>query len=343
MSEIDYTKFKCKQPDCQVAVTGVCLEGIFDTCTHKYLADNASNDSPKEDAEEAKNVDANYKGTYSGEAMRAEECHSVASASLTRLIVLAGSVDAGKTTLLASLFQLFQERNDFAEYKFAGSQTLIGLEKRCFKSRLTSDREKATTDRTILLDDDEFIHLKVKKLNGNKVDLLFTDVSGEKFKNFANSSEECKKFELAKRADHFVLFIDSDSLSDKAARQNIKTSSLNILRGLIETEMLRPETYIEIVFSRWDLLLAKADVQLHKEFAIKVKEEILQKYGTINKRISFYEIASRPNSELDFGYGIDKLLPEWAEKSPHIPEKIVFQEKDYLINENSREAIKYKF
>src|SRR5437660_50697 len=45
-------------------------------------------------------------------------------------IVLAGPVDSGKTTLLTSLYELFQWRR-VEGYAFAGSNTLPAFEERC--------------------------------------------------------------------------------------------------------------------------------------------------------------------------------------------------------------------
>lgn len=344
----DFSKIKCKQADCKVSETGVCLEGILETCSHKFFGDSVEVQNASENTAETQAVDLlkdNGQPSYSGDAMLIEECGAITSSSLTRLIILAGNASSGKTTMLATLFQMFQERSNFAGYKFAGSRSLIGLEKRCFKSRLTSEREKADTDRTIFLEYDEFIHLKVKKGSDPSVNLLFTDVSGEKFKTISKSVAESKKFELAKRADHFVLFMDAFLLSDDTTKHLTKTKSLNILRSLIEAQVLSPETYIEVIFSRWDLLLKRDPVECHKEFVELVKAEILEKFGATHKRISFYEVANRPDSGLgiEAGFGINQVLPIWVEKSPFIPETITLSNPEVFIKDGMREALKYKF
>jgi GTPase SAR1 family protein len=349
MAEIDFSLIKCKQPECKVSTTGVCMEGIplLDNCSHILRIQSVLSE---ENNEEQNNEEKNFielpedKIYFSGDALLIEECNKVTSSSLTRLIVLAGSAKSGKTTLLASLFQLFQDKNSFVNYKFAGSLTLIGLEKRCFKSRIASERDVAETDRTIKLEYDEFIHLKVKG-GTKKVSLLFTDVSGEKFKDLSNSQDECRKFDLVKRADHFALFIDAFLLSDITTRQTTKTNSLGILRSLIESKMLSEHTYIEVIFSRWDLLLQRENYEDHKKFIESLKQTIIEKFQSTHKRIRFFEIASRPASAkgLDFGYGIDKILPEWVEKSPYIPEELEIPKTDDFLKSTTRELSKFKY
>jgi hypothetical protein len=68
-------------------------------------------------------------------------------AHLTRVIVVAGEADSGKTTLLASLIDRFQ-RGPFSDYRFAGCKTLMGFEQRCHLARLKSGGTIPDTDRT---------------------------------------------------------------------------------------------------------------------------------------------------------------------------------------------------
>jgi energy-coupling factor transporter ATP-binding protein EcfA2 len=349
MTVLDLTKIKCNQPECKVAETGVCLEGLeIEKCTHKTIIDGQTDENilgNEGSGTKEKKEDDNLKFTYSGDALLIEETNIVVSSSLTRLVILAGNAKSGKTTLLASLFQIFQEKSSFAGYKFAGSTTLIGLEKRCYKSRIASQRDTPDTDRTVYVEHDEFIHLKVRKAQENKVDILFTDISGERFKSLSDSQDECKKFGLAKRADHFVLFIDAFLLSEPSAKHSTKTNCMNILRGLIESEMLEKNTYIEIVFSRWDLLLKRDNQDQHMAFVKGLKEEIQKKFSTSHAGISFHEVASRPDTELglEFGHGIDSLLPIWVEKSPHISSSVKPINYSAFIDEDEREFLKFNY
>src|ERR1700748_689852 len=111
MATLDLTKIKCNQPECKVAETGVCLEGLeIEKCTHKTFLDSQTEEKilGAEDSEaEEKKEEENLKFTYSGDALLVEETNIVVSSSLTRLVILAGNAKSGKTTLLASLFQLF--------------------------------------------------------------------------------------------------------------------------------------------------------------------------------------------------------------------------------------------
>ncbi len=81
----------------------------------------------------------------------------ITRAALTRVIVLAGSEASGKTTLLVSLYERFQE-GAFTEYLFAGSRTLLGLEMRCHRARIQSGASKPDTERTRFLREEGVVH-----------------------------------------------------------------------------------------------------------------------------------------------------------------------------------------
>ena len=68
-------------------------------------------------------------------------------AQLVRLIVIAGPVKAGKTTLLTTLHDLFQT-GPVGAFTFAWSRTLPAFERRCYFSRIASGRSFTETERT---------------------------------------------------------------------------------------------------------------------------------------------------------------------------------------------------
>jgi polynucleotide 5'-kinase involved in rRNA processing len=53
-------------------------------------------------------VEPNYWAVHAGEALTSDEAYELTSEYPTKLIALAGPVASGKTTLLASIFHVFQ-------------------------------------------------------------------------------------------------------------------------------------------------------------------------------------------------------------------------------------------
>lgn len=312
---------KCKQAGCTASTDGKCLEGLeLEVCPHcSIVEDEIIEEIILTDTEENNKIPEkeSFYNVHIGEALKLNETNKITSSSLTRLILLAGLIDAGKTTMLASIFDLFQCQNNLSGYTFAGSQTLIGFERRCHDARIKSEREIPVTERTKRSDSNVFLHLKVQSRNEIITNLLFTDLSGEIFIALSDSTEECRKFELAKRADHFALFIDADQLSNLEQRNIVKARSIGILSSLIETKMLNKNTHIEIIFSKWDMLIEKQQVEIHLEFVEGLKVEINKKISSTHPNLEFYKLASRPvdQNKFEFGYGISEIFTMWVENS----------------------------
>src|SRR5258708_39842389 len=76
----------------------------------------------------------------SGNELDALAAAELQGAQLVRLIVVAGPVGAGKTTLITTLHDLFQA-GKIGHYAFAWSRTLPAFERRWPFSRISSERE----------------------------------------------------------------------------------------------------------------------------------------------------------------------------------------------------------
>lgn len=348
MDDSKAKSIKCKQEGCSASTNGKCLEGLNpEVCPHCSIIENSIiNDNYLQDINEDKITPEKvfFHNVHLGEALELSETNSITNSKLTRLIVLAGLYDTGKTTMLASIYDLFQCQCNYSGYIFAGSKTLIGFERRCHHARIKSERDIPDTERTKNSDSIVFLHLKVNNNKNTSTDLLFTDISGEKFEDLNNSKIECEKFELAKRADHFALFIDSDQLSDLTNRNIAKIRSIGILRSLIETEMLGVNTYIEVIFSRWDLLMSKSCLNIHIEFVENIKIEIIRKFANTHSNITFFNLASRPvnSNKFKFGYGISEIFTQWVEKSPYISD-IRNNSLTNITNSSKREFSKFRY
>lgn len=343
MAETKVKSIKCKQEGCSASTDGKCLEGLsLDACPHCTIIEDDIIDAIDEPVVIEAKITTDkeiFHDVHLGEALELRETSTITNSSLTRLILLVGLSDAGKTTMLASIFDLFQCQSNFSGYSFAGSKTLLGFERRCHHARIKSERDIPVTERTKSTDSRVFLHLKVNNKENVSTNLLFSDISGEIFKELNNSTIESKKFELAKRADHFALFIDSDQLSDLTNRNIAKTRSIGILRSLIETNMLGENTYIEVIFSRWDLLNSKSDVEIHTKFVDSIKEEISKKFAKTHSNIAFYNLASRPVNIFSFGYGISEIFTDWVEKTPFIcykKEDCSIKHTNFTVREFSR-------
>jgi hypothetical protein len=248
---------------------------------------------------------------------------AVTAASLTRLVLIAGEAESGKTTLLSTIYEKFNEA-PFANLLFAGSSTLVGWEQRCHLSRVASGAEKAETERTQGLNQ-RLLHLRVREQNLKEPvqDILFTDLSGEVFKLIRDSTSECQRLGMLKRADHIVLMLDGKKIANSATRHEALNNGMALLRSCVDARMIGPQSFVDVVFSKYDLVKAGADGTM--AFLQFAKERITSRFEGGLGRLRFHNVAARPESAsgIDFGFGIADLLSAWVQDSPYFVSRLV--------------------
>lgn len=239
------------------------------------------------------------------------------AARLVRLIVVAGPPGAGKTTLVTSLYELFQKK-PVGKIAFAGSSTLPAFERRCHISRTASERSVPDTERTPH-GEVRYLHLRVgaEDLRHNPLDLLFTDVSGESFERARDSISECQQLGFLKMADHFLLLMDCEKLIDRVKRWDAANDSMVLLQSCLDSGMLGNNCFVNVLWTKYDLVGAAGD-GTHDAFLQKISDEFRKKFEARVGRLTFTKVAARPMGvdSLEFGFGIPELLKEWSNDSP---------------------------
>ncbi|PXV58834.1 hypothetical protein CLV62_14314 [Dysgonomonas alginatilytica] len=348
MSNTGVSKIICIQEGCNISVDGKCLEGLDkDNCPHCSIEDildlNTESilPSPTDEVSQTRNVVENkYRKLYSATALKEEETISITSRSLARVIVLAGVPFSGKTTTIASLYDSFLRNYSYAGYLFKSSKSLIGLEEISFLSRSYSERNKADTQRTpYAIGKDNYIHFEIADPN-RCTDLLFTDISGEHFENAINNKQDAEKLYFLRRADHFTLFIDSSKLLNNHHRAFTRKQNRGILKALLEANILSSETFVEIVFSKWDIVLDNKES--NNEVFIVVENELKDILISRKIQTTIHKIISRSDFEnIDSGEGLDVLLNQWINKSRYLRHPMTSINRGY--NLKNREYLNFKY
>jgi GTPase SAR1 family protein len=301
----------CTQEGCQVGSTGKCVEGFDPPSTCLYLTSSSIPDAGAETPAQPAFVDL-----PKGEALTEVQASDVTREGPTRVVVLAGPIGSGKTTIITSLFEAFLEA-PFANFLFAGSLTLVGFEKRCHDARMASERAVPHTIRTPVTNAVEFLHLQLVSASPTllrRQNLLLSDISGERFRALRDSSDAVSQMKMLGRADHLCIVVDGKKLSDAAERHAARTDARMLLRSLIESKSLSPNCEITIVFSKWDLVLANENQQSLLPFIEETKAN-LKKQANGVASLKFVEIAARPeNRKLPFAFGLPTLLRSWLEE-----------------------------
>lgn len=269
---------------------------------------------------------------YDGEELTPDTARVITRASLSRVVVLAGHIESGKTTLLATLYEKFCS-GPFAGFRFAGSRTLWGLERRCFSWRVASGRAKGSSERTPLSQDQLMLHISLQReSDGSFVDLLITDLSGESFKAATEAADDCTALTMVKRADHFVLCLDGEKLLDGAARHQVITDGHSILRSFLEAKMLGSFSTVTVLFTKTDLHAGNNEMEdVRKDTVAGYQRTFGESFGALH-------FSSSSAAKLEELAGVDDLLLRWAGQSRLLSSKLVASQSQ---DTNRREIEKF--
>lgn len=250
----------------------------------------------------------------SGETLNLSDIYRIAAKERTKMIVLAGPVDSGKTTMATSLYQLFQNGpvNDFY---FAGSDSLQGFEQRSFYTRIKSKGNKPETQRTILKDDDAFLHMRLwNKRNNTITNLVLPDISGEAFTDHIGQINNAKiRFPFIKRADFVVGVIDGKKLCENKTKDSVAFEIIQMITTFCNAGLIMDNCVLQIVFSKYDLFSKVEDCESRLE---RAKQLIATGLSGLFVNIEYYNVAAMPSTGDKFrvGYGLEDLLWGWMKK-----------------------------
>ncbi len=311
--EIENKIRRCLQEACPVSESGKCLEGLDpENCSHAYWDIIDSNDEIEDDSN-SQNGGELFRKLFDGQEMPIDNVGLVTNRFNTSLVIIIGESNSGKTTILTSLYDIFQI-GGFDEHYFAGSRTQVGLETRCHLSRTASRSAVAETLKTTSKDF-SFLHIAYKKCNNldsEATHVLLSDISGERFTLANSSTMVMKEMDLVKRADHIMYLLDGEKLSNKFEKNAVITRAAQFISRALDADIFDIDTKLNIVFSKGDLLLSVDDAVV-----AQVKDDFQNRFGQRLKELSFLIIAARPKPPSDkfpFGFGLEDLLNLWSKK-----------------------------
>jgi hypothetical protein len=246
-----------------------------------------------------------------GDYLAADEAGKVVRASPTSVVVVAGVVDSGKTTLVAGLYGLFH-KGPFAGYIFAGSRTLPGFERRCHLARIPSGLTSPHTERTKFTDSQHLLHLRLAERSPLRHhNILFSDIYGEAFRRAADSAEECRNFTILKRADHVAVLIDGEKVVCRQDRQAAFASVEALLGQCLDTGMLGSTSFVQAVVTKWDVVAASAPS--NAAFVDSKLRYLAERHGSCLGQLANFKVAIRPpgRGDIKAGHGMAELLRLW--------------------------------
>jgi Double-GTPase 2 len=246
-----------------------------------------------------------------GEELNEEQAGETMKVTPSKVILVAGEDDTGKTSLLCGVYERFLS-GEFAGHLFCGSRTLRAFERRSFLQRAESERPEPDMQRTRLPAGQlALLHLELKsKSSPERTALLATDLAGEAFRLIRNDPKECERYPVLGRVDCVTVLLDAERLiSDE--RHGHVNSSRTTLRSMLQSEKLRAGVPIILALSKWDAVTAAAEPQA-REDALAVLAPARGNPTEIVK-IAAAPIAS---GAVKAGYGLQGLLRTWLGAEP---------------------------
>jgi hypothetical protein len=300
-----------------VEIDGKCLESLeLTNCPHFYWREGTEGSSASEDNS---TPNSNKIVFFSGQQLELEQINKVTHRYSTNIVVIMGESESGKTTLLVTLFNLVQ-MGQFAGFRFAGSLTLLGFERRCHLSRLASNRGYPTVEKTQSADFN-FLHIGLRRqLHEPSVHLLLSDISGERFKRAKDDAISMRELSLLGQNVHLLFLIDGGKLATRNTRYSAIFDAELFIKRAIDTGIFSSDTILDIAISKWDLLNNLTDFDIDQEIIHKFRE----KFGSALKELNFIKLAIQPKdqtSDISLGHGLEELLNKWVVNRP-VPDKM---------------------
>lgn len=214
----------CRQENCTVAETGVCLlNNDPATCPNRAaeVGDPSLVDVAVDLRPPLKEPEKNPRFPLS-QTLTPDQVREMMGARYCRLVGILGAPDAGKTASLVSLY-LLVARDRLSGFIFADSRSLMAFDEISQGARRWNEGQipKQLTTHTELTDDRSagFLHLKLwPEGQEQAVDILLPDLPGE-WSTALVDSARIDRLEFLKRADIVWLMVDGLQLSEPTTRQ----------------------------------------------------------------------------------------------------------------------------
>lgn len=306
----DEFKMQCANPDCRVAIDGRCIEGFADTASCPQFGKSAAE-------QEASEPDAGEQ-TRSGVALPPSTNLGVADAQRVlidrpaRVIAIIGPHDAGKTSLIAGLYDKFQE-GPLDGVAFARSLTLHSFEQACHDSRAASRRDQPHTERTER-GAVRFYHLDlVDTLEGTRAAVLLGDRAGEEYSETRNDPDAASEFPELRRADTLTILADGGRLLDTGLRHNVRSEVRQTIQAFVDAGMIKPWQRLAIVLTKLDAVRkdTKAGTRAQADFD-SIVNALQDTFASHFAKIEAFQIAASPKSKhAARGEGLAELAKFW--------------------------------
>lgn len=317
------TAITCSNPDCRVAETGRCVEGLaLEDCSHYGLLPDVLDEPVDQAIEVVQESSIRLRGAGT---LTPTDASRVLRAGEARVIAIIGPSDAGKTSLIASIYDLLQ-KGPVNGLDYARSLTLHAFEQTCHEARAASRRGTPHISRTPL-GQARFYHLEIggRQLN-DRLNLILGDRAGEDYRSAADNIAIVDTFLEVKRADSLTILVDGQRLLDNGKRHNVRSEICLMLQALVDGDAVATGQRLAVVLTKQDLVHQSELRQRVDADFNGILMRIRSSFGTVFSEIAAFPIAACPKTNVVArGAGVTELLSFWLQ-SPS-PAPVVTSEK----------------
>lgn len=326
MTDSDLNIITCSNADCRVGETSKCVEGLeLTACPNYGKAVVEIEKVEKDDVDEVSSSSTISLPVASKLAVSAAK--RLLRQNKCKVIAIIGPHDAGKTSLIASMYDLFQE-GPVNGVEFASSSTLHAFEEACHDARAASERGIPHIGRTPR-GKIEFYHLGVREgAAADGVTLILGDRAGETYSEAADNVSTAHEFCEVARADIITILVDGERLLDSGERHNVRSDIELIVQALIEANIVLRIPKVALVLTKMDSVKVSRHMErVERDFDLLLKS-LLSKSDSHFLCIEPFKVAASPKQEgVKRGTGLPELLnfwllsPEnqWPICKPHLP------------------------
>ena len=227
------------------------------------------------------------------------------------VVAVVGERNGGKTTLVTELYERFL-RGPFADALFRHSLSLLGFERKSFQSRMESGGERPDTPRTSKQDGLTFFHLGLTDAADlRSTDLLLSERAGEVYREVRDKPAEATELIEIRRARTVVFIVDGERVADDRRRAEAFASVRNIARAIADSGVVSPETALQAVTTKCDLLTGDESAAA-LEALTSFEEVFIAQYASRFASAATYRTAARdPQGAFAAGHGLAPLLRSW--------------------------------
>jgi hypothetical protein len=303
---MDMSTVQCGNPDCRISETGKCVEGLStDTCP------NFGKPPASVDLTDAEDAETDVVVLSPATKLSLEEAAIILRREESRVLAIVGPFDAGKTSLIAGMYDLFQ-KGPIQENYFRGSETLHAFETSCHDSRAASERSIPDINRTPL-GEVEFFQIGVTQQEcALRVSLLIGDRAGEDYRSATNDVQIVSSFHEVQRADTLTFLVDGNRLAQSVTRHQVQAELLRLVQALVDGGGTSPCQRVAIVLTKLDDIRASENSERaiadFEASVAKIRGIFAERFVTIEP---FRVAASPKNALVTRGAGLAELLNFW--------------------------------